>query len=81
LPGPWEPGNPELINYSQRCEELRQRDLPTLPSTIDQEKRINPFLRTRLAAVAQAARGFDAATPEDDPAVFAAIREWKNVFR
>ena len=76
-----EPGNLELINYSQRCEELRHRDLPTLPSTIDQEKRINPFLRTRLPAVAQAARGFDAATPEDDAAVFAAIRQWKNVFR
>jgi len=76
-----EPGNLELINYSQRCEELRAQNLPTLPSTIDQEKRINPFLRTRLAAVTQAARGFDAATPEDDAAVFAAIRQWKNVFR
>jgi hydroxyacylglutathione hydrolase len=76
-----EPGNLELIHYSQRCEELRSRDLPTLPSTIDQEKRINPFLRTRLPAVAQAARGFDPATPEDEAAVFAAIREWKNVFR
>jgi len=76
-----EPGNVELIHYSQRCEELRERDLPTLPSTIEQEKRINPFLRTRLPAVAQAARGFDAATPEDDAAVFAAIRQWKNEFR
>ena len=76
-----EPGNAELINYSQRCEELRQRDLPTLPSTIAQEKQINPFLRTRLPGVAQAARAFDAATPEDDVAVFAAIRQWKNQFR
>ncbi len=76
-----EPDNAELIHYSQRCEELRARDLPTLPSTIDQEKQINPFLRTRLPGVAQAARGFDAATPEDDAAVFAAIRQWKNEFR
>ena len=76
-----EPGNLELINYSQRCEELRQRDLPTLPSTISQERQINPFLRTRLPGVAQAARTFDAATPQDEVAVFAAIRQWKNEFR
>lgn len=76
-----EPGNPELIHYSQRCQELRERDLPTLPSTIAQEKLINPFLRTRLPGVVQAARAFDAATPEDEAAVFAAIRQWKNEFR
>jgi hydroxyacylglutathione hydrolase len=76
-----EPGNLELINYSQRCEELRARNLPTLPSTIEQEKRINPFLRTRLPGVIQAARDFKGATPEDDVAVFAAIRQWKNEFK
>jgi hydroxyacylglutathione hydrolase len=76
-----EPGNAELINYSQRCQELREQDLPTLPSTIAQEKLINPFLRTRLPGVVQAARAFDAATPEDEAAVFAAIRQWKNEFR
>jgi hydroxyacylglutathione hydrolase len=76
-----EPGNPELINYSQRCEALREQGLPTLPSTIAQEKLINPFLRTRLPGVAQAARAFDAATPEDEVAEFAAIRQWKNEFR
>jgi hydroxyacylglutathione hydrolase len=76
-----EPGNAELINYSQRSQELRERDLPTLPSTIAQEKLINPFLRTRLPGVVQAARAFDAATPEDEAAVFAAIRQWKNEFR
>jgi hydroxyacylglutathione hydrolase len=76
-----EPGNLELINYSQRCEELRARNLPTLPSTIEQEKGINPFLRTRLPGVAQAARGHDAATPPDDVGVFATIRQWKNEFK
>jgi hydroxyacylglutathione hydrolase len=33
-----EPGNLKLINYQQRCEELRARNLPTLPSTIEQER-------------------------------------------
>jgi hydroxyacylglutathione hydrolase len=28
-----EPGNLELIHDAKRCEDLRSRDLPTLPST------------------------------------------------
>jgi ribonuclease BN (tRNA processing enzyme) len=76
-----EPGNLKLINYQQRCEELRARNLPTLPSTIEQERDINPSLRTRLPAVAQAASTHDAATPPDDVAVFAAVRKWKNEFK
>jgi hydroxyacylglutathione hydrolase len=76
-----EPGNLKLINYQRRCEELRARNLPTLPSTIEQERDINPFLRTRLPAVTQAASHYDAATPPDDVAVFAAIRKWKNEFK
>ncbi|MBW3631198.1 MAG: hydroxyacylglutathione hydrolase, partial [Gemmatimonadetes bacterium] len=76
-----EPGNTELIHYLQRCEELRAKGLPTLPSTIGLEKRINPFLRTRQPAVAQAAHAFNGASQQDDVAVFAAIRQWKNDFR
>jgi hydroxyacylglutathione hydrolase len=76
-----EPGNLELINYRKRCEELRDQGLPTLPSSIGLEKRINPFLRTRERAVVQAARGHDAATGPDEVGVFATLRQWKNTFR
>jgi hydroxyacylglutathione hydrolase len=76
-----EPGNAELIHYTGRCEALRRQDLPTLPSTVALEKQVNPFLRTRLPGVVQAARAHDAATPEDEAAIFAAIRQWKNEFR
>jgi hydroxyacylglutathione hydrolase len=76
-----EPHNAELIHYLRRCEELRAQDLPTLPSTIDQEKRINPFLRTRQPGVAQASRAHDGATQQDDVAVFATLRQWKNEFK
>lgn len=76
-----EPGNDELLHYSEHCERLRAQGLPTLPSSIGREKRINPFLRTRQAAVAQAAQAHGAADPGDEVAVFAAIREWKNEFR
>ena len=75
-----EPGNADLIDYQRQCESLRERGLPTLPSTIALEKRINPFLRTRLPAVVQAA-GAAGADPQDEVAVFAAIRQWKNEFK
>ena len=61
---------------------LRQAGRPTLPSRMDTERAINPFLRTREATVAQAARGFDAHVDPHEPAtVLAALRQWKNEFR
>ncbi|MDF1485321.1 hydroxyacylglutathione hydrolase [Ramlibacter sp. H39-3-26] len=77
-----EPGNAELLHYSARCENLRAHGQPTLPSTIAQERAVNPFLRTQEAGVAAAAHAFDAHAPtRDRVAVFAALREWKNGFR
>jgi hydroxyacylglutathione hydrolase len=77
-----EPGNSQLIHYRQQCEQRRSRGEPTLPSTIAVENDVNPFLRTREPAVAQAARGHDPqADPADPVAVFAALRQWKNEFR
>jgi hydroxyacylglutathione hydrolase len=76
-----EPDNTQLIHYRQQCEQRRSRGEPTLPSTIALENRVNPFLRTRQPAVAQAAHRFDAADEADPVAVFAALRQWKNEFR
>lgn len=76
-----EPDNADLARYQQDCEALRARGQPTLPSSIGLEQRINPFLRTRQPAVAQAARAFDGADAGDEVAVFAAIRQWKNEFK
>lgn len=72
-----EPGNVELQRYEARCTDLRAQGVPTLPSTIQTERLINPFLRcqepeVRASALAQGAAG-------DDPvAVLATLREWKN---
>ena len=77
-----EPGNADLIHYARQCEALRADHRPTLPSTLAQEMKINPFLRTREPAVTEAARahaGHEAAG--DDVGVFAVIRQWKNEFR
>ncbi|MFN7152437.1 MAG: hydroxyacylglutathione hydrolase [Acidovorax sp.] len=77
-----EPGNAALLHYSSSCEALRAQNLPTLPSQMALERDINPFLRVRQTAVAQAARGYDAQVHQDDAvAVLAALRQWKNEFR
>ena len=77
-----EPGNTQLNHYRQQCVQRRSQGEPTLPSTIALENGVNPFLRTRLPAVAQAAHQHDAAVDPADPvAVFATLREWKNEFR
>lgn len=44
-----EPHNLDLVAYQQHCEALRAQGKPTLPSTVELEKRINPFLRCDLA--------------------------------
>ena len=77
-----EPGNAALLHYGSHCEALRAKDLPTLPSRMALEREINPFLRVRLPAVAEAARTHDAQVNTDDAvAVLAALRQWKNEFR
>ena len=40
-----EPNNTDLINYIQQVSKIRQQGMPTIPTTIGLEKRINPFLR------------------------------------
>ncbi|APW38373.1 hydroxyacylglutathione hydrolase [Rhodoferax koreense] len=76
-----EPGNAELLHYTARCEALRAGHQPTLPSSIGLERQINPFLRTREAAVQQAARAFDHHnTSHDEAGVLGALRTWKNQF-
>ncbi|HVZ43192.1 MAG TPA: hydroxyacylglutathione hydrolase [Ramlibacter sp.] len=76
-----EPGNDELAHYFDHCESLRASGLPTLPSSIGRERRINPFLRAREPAVQRAAQDYNGADPGDEVAVFAAIRQWKNEFK
>lgn len=75
-----EPENATLHDHLSHCQALRERGQPTLPSTMGIERAINPFLRSREPAVVRSVRSHDRATGEDEVAVFAALREWKNRF-
>ena len=75
-----EPHNPDIAQHLQACRQLRDENKSTLPSTIDRERRINPFLRCEVEAVVQAAKlqGAVESRPAD---VLAALRAWKNRFQ
>jgi len=60
---------------------LRAQNLPTLPSTIGLEKRINPFLRTGSPVARRAAETRRGQVLESDTEVFATLRRWKDDFR
>lgn len=75
-----EPANADIARHTADCRARRDAGEPTLPSTLECERRINPFLRCTEPAVVAAARAQGAAN-DDAVAVFAALREWKNRFR
>jgi len=76
-----EPDNRALQLRVEADSKARGTNLPTIPSNIAIEKATNPFLRTTEPAIAdslvEARRLQRGASPVD---VFAALREWKNVF-
>jgi len=75
-----EPGNAVLAAHAAHCASLRERGLPTLPSSVATEREVNPFLRVQIPEVRASARAHGA-RGDDDVSLFAALREWKNEFR
>lgn len=75
-----EPDSAALREAEDSVHAARQRGLPSLPSTIGREHRINPFLRVGEPAVIAAARAQGAES--DAPAtVFATLRNWKDNYK
>ncbi|MEO8203660.1 MAG: hydroxyacylglutathione hydrolase [Betaproteobacteria bacterium] len=75
-----EPANSALTSREKRDKALRDRGLPTLPSTLADEKATNPFLRCREPAVIASANKYLGSRIGDPVNVFSAIRRWKNEF-
>jgi hydroxyacylglutathione hydrolase len=75
-----ESGNPDIVDYARRAEALRAQERPTLPSTIGLEKRVNPFLRSRLDNIRSSAERHAGKALPTPATVFAEIRSWKDNF-
>ena len=75
-----EPNNQALVTYNKKVNELRSKGYATIPSTIELEKQINPFLRCYKQSVQASAQQFATdsnGTPQD---TFTTIRRWKDQF-
>lgn len=76
-----EPANRALEEAYDRARHQRRQGIPTLPSTVGQERETNPFLRVSQVNVARAAQAWAERTLATPVEVFAALREWKNNFK
>ncbi|MYH32585.1 MAG: hydroxyacylglutathione hydrolase [Gammaproteobacteria bacterium] len=71
-----EPDNEALVQRMEKVEQLRAERRPTVPTTIYQEKRTNPFLRPDSEGI-RVQLGMENA---DDVDVFAEVRRRKDRF-
>jgi hydroxyacylglutathione hydrolase len=75
-----EPDSRALRMRQQACSALRARGVPTLPSTIGEERATNPFLRCGVPAVKGIAEQRAGRPLSSTAEVFAVLRQWKNSF-
>ena len=73
-----EPDNSDLIKRHKDVKTLRDQGQITLPSTIDAERKFNPFLRVREKTVIQSAQIQNPNTGTSPEQVFATLRKWKD---
>jgi len=71
-----EPGNSALVSRSRVVDEMRERNEPTIPTTLELEKATNPFLRPMSVEI-QKTVGCDGG---DLVEVFARVRALKDEF-
>jgi len=76
-----EPDNTDIRAYREQARTTRMQNLPTLPSTIGLERRVNPFLRSGQAGVRRAAEKQAGRALDSEVDVFATVRRWKDSFR
>lgn len=73
-----EPDNKMLQNRIKQVFELRQQNLPSLPSSLAMELQTNPFLRCETPTVIAAVKKYCNLELNDPVSVFSHLREWKN---
>ncbi len=76
-----DPHNADLINWITKAQGLRDAGIPTVPTNLALEMKVNPFLRCSEEALREAAESFSGGALVEEVDVFAAIRAWKDVFK
>jgi hydroxyacylglutathione hydrolase len=73
-----EPSNGLVARAAEQASKLRAEGKPTMPSTIGEEKKTNPFLRVALPEIRASV---NVASNASDVEAFAAVRKAKDGFR
>ena len=72
-----EPQNKDLLQRKVQVDEMRAQGIPTIPTTIADELRTNPFLRPDSAGIRIT---LGVSRDASDETAFAAIRKSKDNF-
>lgn len=75
-----EPNNQDLQNYQEWAKQQRKNNMPTLPSSIQRELAVNPFLRCHSVELVNNVSQNKANSLSSEQAVFTALRRWKDNF-
>jgi hydroxyacylglutathione hydrolase len=75
-----DPDNKHLIDYVQHVAKLRQQGLPSVPTTIEQEMAINPFLRCFDQSLINNLQNLLARPITQGEECFKALRHFKDNF-
>jgi len=76
-----DPDNAALRRRHEQAIAMRANALPTLPTTLGEERDCNPFLRIDAPAVRAALAARSPAAASDRIEAFAELRRWKDGFR
>jgi len=76
-----EPKNSDIKNHIKFCKEVLQNNQATLPSSLQLELKINPFLRCDDDELRESiSHKYDSSKSIDDSSVFEYLRKWKDSF-
>ena len=75
-----EPKNHKLVSRFERVQALRARGTSTVPSTLEEEKQTNPFLRWDSKEIQASVKARMPGVPNDPVSIFGAVRKMKDQF-
>jgi hydroxyacylglutathione hydrolase len=75
-----EPDNTKIAEKINEITSLREKNIPSLPSFLRDEKLLNPFLRCKEESIIKAVENYAQKKLNNPVDVFAKLREWKNHF-
>ena len=75
-----EPDNAAIAARIPETAARRAQGLPTVPSTLDLERQTNPFVRCSAPEVKRAAEKQARRPLCSDTEIFAALRQWKDIY-